>query len=223
MRYTRFVIKVVSMCVHLASCDWSVSESQQLVSERDQGFEATLAPGRRPTSASGRATVGRCGDRVETASMPSWEIRWVNVVQCSNMEEATWRYRRQGGGRGWSLIGEVVPRCGAGSLMKIVVWESMCQGVMGVQVGTSSQHRVRDSSLWPSACLCEDRCSWSKWRLRDCPWRYHHGRRRCKRASIKSSMCLDERIRFKYEGAVNQWRGVSSTRTCLYMRLEWMV
>jgi hypothetical protein len=67
------------------------------------------------------------------------------------------------------------------------------------------------------------RCSWSKWRLRDCPWSYHHGRRRYKRASIRSSICLDERIKFKYEGAVNQWRGVSSMRTCLYMRLEWMV
>jgi hypothetical protein len=48
-------------------------------------------------------------------------------------------------------MGEVVPRCGAGSLIKIVVRESM-----GVQVGTSSRHRVRESSLWPSACLCED-------------------------------------------------------------------
>jgi hypothetical protein len=53
-------------------------------------------------------------------------------------------------------MGEVVPMCGAGSLMKIIVWESMCQGVMGVQVGMSSRHRVRESSLWPSACLCED-------------------------------------------------------------------
>jgi hypothetical protein len=53
-------------------------------------------------------------------------------------------------------MGEVVPRCGAGSLIKIVVQKSMCQGVMDVQVGTSSWHRVRQSSLCPSACFCED-------------------------------------------------------------------
>jgi hypothetical protein len=32
----------------------------------------------------------------------------------------------------------------------------MCQGVMGVQVGTLRRHRVRESSLCPSACFCED-------------------------------------------------------------------
>jgi hypothetical protein len=52
-------------------------------------------------------------------------------------------------------MGEVVPRCGAGSLIKIVFRESMCQGVMGVQVSTSSRRRVRESSLCPSACFCE--------------------------------------------------------------------
>jgi hypothetical protein len=31
-------------------------------------------------------------------------------------------------------MGEVIPRCGAGSLIKIVIQESMCQGVMDVQV-----------------------------------------------------------------------------------------
>jgi hypothetical protein len=36
-------------------------------------------------------------------------------------------------------MGEVVPRCGAGSLIKIIVRESMCKGVMGVQVGTLSR------------------------------------------------------------------------------------
>jgi hypothetical protein len=53
-------------------------------------------------------------------------------------------------------MGEVVPRCGAESLMKIIVRESMCQGFMGVQVSTSSRRRVRESSLCPSACFCED-------------------------------------------------------------------
>jgi hypothetical protein len=32
----------------------------------------------------------------------------------------------------------------------------MCQGVMDVQVHTSGRRRVRESSLWPSAYLCED-------------------------------------------------------------------
>jgi hypothetical protein len=53
-------------------------------------------------------------------------------------------------------MGEVVLRCGAGSLMKIVVRESMCQEVMGVRVGTSSRRQVRESSLCPSAYLHED-------------------------------------------------------------------
>jgi hypothetical protein len=53
-------------------------------------------------------------------------------------------------------MGEMVPRCGARSLMKIIVRESMRQGVMSVQVSTSSRCRVRESSLCPSAHLCED-------------------------------------------------------------------
>jgi hypothetical protein len=53
-------------------------------------------------------------------------------------------------------MGEVVPRCGVRSLVKIVVEESMCQGVLGVQVHTSGRRRVRESSLWPSAYLYED-------------------------------------------------------------------
>jgi hypothetical protein len=40
--------------------------------------------------------------------------------------------------------------------MKIVVRESMCQGVMDVQVRMSSRRRVCESSLCPSACFCED-------------------------------------------------------------------
>jgi hypothetical protein len=54
-------------------------------------------------------------------------------------------------------MGEVVPRCGAGSLMKIIVQESMSQGVMGVQVSTLSRRRVRESSLCPSAYPCEEK------------------------------------------------------------------
>jgi hypothetical protein len=53
-------------------------------------------------------------------------------------------------------MGEVVPRCGVGSLMKIIVRESVCQGFMSVQVCTSCQRRVCESSLCPSACFCED-------------------------------------------------------------------
>jgi hypothetical protein len=51
-------------------------------------------------------------------------------------------------------MGEEVPRCGAGSLMKIIFWESMCQGVMGVHVCMLSRRRVCESWLCPSACLC---------------------------------------------------------------------
>jgi hypothetical protein len=41
-------------------------------------------------------------------------------------------------------------------VIKIVVRESVPQGVMDVQVRMSSRHRVCESSLCPSACLCED-------------------------------------------------------------------
>jgi hypothetical protein len=61
--------------------------------------------------------------------------------------------------------GEVVPRCGAGSLMKIVVRESMRQGVMGVQVSTSSRRRVCESSLCPSARFYEDALQLKRGRL----------------------------------------------------------
>jgi hypothetical protein len=53
-------------------------------------------------------------------------------------------------------MGEVVPRCGVGNLIKIIVRESMCQGVMGVRVSMSCRRRVCESSLCPSACFCED-------------------------------------------------------------------
>jgi hypothetical protein len=63
-------------------------------------------------------------------------------------------------------MGEVVPRCGAGSPIKIIVRESMCQGVMGVQVYTSSQRQVRESLLCPSACLCDGALQLKRGRLR---------------------------------------------------------
>jgi hypothetical protein len=59
-----------------------------------------------------------------------------------------------------------VPRCGAGSLMKIIVQESMCQGVMGVQVRTSSRRQVHESLLCPSACLCDGVLQLKRGRLR---------------------------------------------------------
>jgi hypothetical protein len=63
-------------------------------------------------------------------------------------------------------MGEVVPRCSAGSLMKIVIQESICQGVMGVQVCTSSRRQVRESLLCPSACLCDGALQLKHGRLR---------------------------------------------------------
>jgi hypothetical protein len=62
-------------------------------------------------------------------------------------------------------MGAVVPRCGAGSLMKIVVRESMCQEVMGMQVSMSSRCRVRESLLCPSACLCDGALQLKRGRL----------------------------------------------------------
>jgi hypothetical protein len=85
-----------------------------------------------------------------------------------------------------------VSRRGAGSLMKIVVRESMCQGFMCVHVSTLSQRRVSVSSLRPSACLHEDLLQLKRGRLR---------------VSTRGSSFfyrVDERIKFKYEGAVNQ-------------------
>jgi hypothetical protein len=52
-------------------------------------------------------------------------------------------------------MGEVVPRCGVGSLTKIIIRESMCHGVMDVPVSTSCRRRVRESSLCPGARFCE--------------------------------------------------------------------
>ena len=50
----------------------------------------------------------------------------------------------------------VVPRCGAGRLIKIVFRESMSQGVECVHVCTCGRRRrVSESWLCPSARLCE--------------------------------------------------------------------
>jgi hypothetical protein len=65
-------------------------------------------------------------------------------------------------------MGEEVPRCGIGSLVKIVVRESMCQGVMGVRVSTSSRRRVRESSLCPSACPCEEKLQLKRVTIEKC-------------------------------------------------------
>jgi hypothetical protein len=63
-------------------------------------------------------------------------------------------------------MGEEVPRCGAGSLMKIVVRESICQRVMGVQFHTSSRRQIRESLLYPSACLYDGALQLKHGRLR---------------------------------------------------------
>jgi hypothetical protein len=65
-------------------------------------------------------------------------------------------------------MGEVVPRCGAGSLIKIVIRESICQGVMDVQFGASSRRRVRESSMCPSACLCEEKLQLKRVTIEEC-------------------------------------------------------
>jgi hypothetical protein len=62
-------------------------------------------------------------------------------------------------------MGEVVPRSGTGSLVKIAVREFrqgrlrrcwMSQRVKCVHVYTCGRRRVRESLLCPSACFCED-------------------------------------------------------------------
>jgi hypothetical protein len=64
-----------------------------------------------------------------------------------------------------------MPRCGVRSLIKIVVRESMCQGVMDVQVSTSTWHQVCESSLYPSACFCEDPLQLKRVTSEGCPVR----------------------------------------------------
>jgi hypothetical protein len=53
-------------------------------------------------------------------------------------------------------MGEVVLKCGAGRLVKIIIRGSMSKGVKCVRVCMCRRRRVRESSLYPSARLCED-------------------------------------------------------------------
>jgi hypothetical protein len=91
----------------------------------------------------------------------------------------------------------------------------MSQRVVVVQVGTSGRRRVCESSLCPSACLCEDLLQLKRVEVEGLSGEgYHHGRRRnkriagsCQRASTKSSTCLDERINVKCEGGGKPVKG----------------
>jgi hypothetical protein len=62
-------------------------------------------------------------------------------------------------------MGEVVSRCGVRSPIKIIVRESMCQGVMSVQLSMSCRCRVRESSVYPSVCFYEDALQLKRGRL----------------------------------------------------------
>jgi hypothetical protein len=53
--------------------------------------------------------------------------------------------------------------------MKIIIRESISQGVMGVRVSTSCRCRVRESSLCPSARFCEDPLQLKRVTSRSCP------------------------------------------------------
>jgi hypothetical protein len=60
--------------------------------------------------------------------VPSWARRRAIVVGRSDMERIARSCHRQGSGRGRSLMGEVVSRCGIGSVIRIIVWErSVCE------------------------------------------------------------------------------------------------
>jgi hypothetical protein len=65
-------------------------------------------------------------------------------------------------------MGEVVPRCGAGSPIKIVLRESVSQVVMVVRVGTSSRRQVRESSMCPSAYPCEEKLQLKRVTIEEC-------------------------------------------------------
>jgi hypothetical protein len=59
--------------------------------------------------------------------MPSWARRREIVVGRSDMERIAKSCHQQGSGRGRLLMGEVVPRCGIRSVIRIIVWErSVC-------------------------------------------------------------------------------------------------
>jgi hypothetical protein len=163
VRYARLAIKN-SLRVCSSSYMWLVCGLIPTIGIRASSKIWSCACPREATraSASGRAIVGRRSDRVEMASIPLSARRQVIVARWSNMEGATGHCHRQGNGRGWLLMGEVVLRRSSvgeaigWSLMKIIIRDSMCQGVMGVQVITSSRRRVCESSLCSSACFCKD-------------------------------------------------------------------
>jgi hypothetical protein len=64
---------------------------------------------------------------VETTSTPLGVRRRAIIVGQSDVEGTARSCHRQGGGQGRSLMGEMVPRCGTMSLMRIIVLErSVC-------------------------------------------------------------------------------------------------
>jgi hypothetical protein len=88
-------------------------------------------------------------------------------------------------------MGEVVPRCGARSLVKIIVRESLkSQRVMGVRVGTSSQRRVRELSLCPSVRLCEDPLQLKRVTFEELPGSKD---RRVRRQGGEEAICVSRR------------------------------
>jgi Lon protease-like protein len=87
-------------------------------------------------------------------------------------------------------MGEVVPRCGVGNLIKIIVRESMCQGVMGVRVSMSCRRRVRESSLCPSARFYEDPLQLKRVTFEELPGSKD---RRVRRQDGEEAICVSRR------------------------------
>jgi hypothetical protein len=83
-----------------------------------------------------------------------------------------------------------VPRCGAGSLVKIIVRESMCQGIMDVRVSTSCRRRVHESSLCPSAYFCEDPLQLKRVKFEELPGSKD---RRVRRQGGEEAICVSRR------------------------------
>jgi hypothetical protein len=138
--------------VRLASCDRSVDELQQLVLEQGRRSQATLASGRRPILAprGGRPSVGRAA---------AW--RWRACCGGGRSSE--------GGGARWLLMGEVVPRCGAGVSSRSSSWRVCLKKSwackLARRVGVESVSRYFDQVL-VSVRIC---CSWSVSCSRSCP------------------------------------------------------
>jgi hypothetical protein len=83
-----------------------------------------------------------------------------------------------------------MPRCGAWSLVKIVVRESVSEGVMGVQVCTLSRRRVCESSLCSSACFCEDLLQLKRVTFEELPGSKD---RRVRRQGGEEAICVSRR------------------------------